>query len=281
MGWFDDDNWLNPGLALGPVGSLAWDQLDLGGKHADQARNQYLQEQLARQAQQKQNQLALLGQRRAPTMAPEMESRLKALEQESQPGALVADPEFQGLRSKLVGGGRQALASVQNKQAAAGVQGGFANTGSMQNVYDRMGAQLAQLGQQQIERKNQKADHVAQARQAFSDAQTEYQNGIIQAKMAIESGDAAALNDAYARIQASQAQADQARKAMFMGVATTGVSVLAGNPLGAAQGAQQTAGGASQQVAAYPSTVGQASGMYGAPQAYQPAYSIMGYGRSR
>lgn len=260
---------------------------DLTGGKASAARDRYAQSEFQRRAQQKQNQLALLGRKQAPTMSAAMESRLKALEEESKPGALVADPEFQGMRANLVTGGRQALAGVQNRQGAAGVSGGFSNTGSMQNVYDRMGAQLAQLGQKSVERKSQKADQVAQSRQAFTEAQTAHQNAMIDAQMAIEAGDAAALNDAYSRIYAAGVQADQARKAMLFGIGKTALGAVTGNPLAAADGAGDVVGGRQQMAASgYPQTVGQANGMYdsdpfSAPKQFRPGYSMLGYGGNR
>jgi hypothetical protein len=278
MGWFDDDNWLNPGLALGPIGSFAWDSLDLGGKHADAARNAYLQGELNRRAVQKQNQLNLLGQKRAPVMAPEMEARIKALEEESKPGPLVTNPEFQGNRAQLVTGGRAALSSVQNRQAATGTTGGFSNVGSMQNVYDRLGAQLGQLGQQATIRKEQKRDTAAQARQAFADAQTQHQNAILDAKMAIESGDANALNDAYARMYAAQTQADQARKAMMVNVGSTAVSTFAGMPRSPASAPEAGGNGSvmyggNPNAGTYMSNT-YAQDLYNAPQGYRPAYQM-------
>lgn len=161
----------------------------------------------------KQKQYDLLGQIQAPTMSPQMETRLKALEDQSQPGELSQDPYFQGVRSQLVQGGQQALSGVQNNHAAYGTEGGFSNQGSAHDVYDRLGSQMASLGQQSVNLKDQKAGMAAQARQQFADAQTQYQNAQTRAKMAIEAGDTqaalAAMQQAYAareNIQAAQNQ---------------------------------------------------------------------------
>jgi hypothetical protein len=196
----------------------ALDPLDFMGKKAANARAGEFARQDELRRRSKGIQLDLLKQRRAPEMSPQMKARLAALEQEGQKGPLVADPEFQGYRANVVGGGRQALAGVANKQAASGTQGGFSNVGSMQNTYDRVGGQLAQLAQAQNIRKGQKLDQSAQARQSFSDSQIEFDNAINQATAAIEAQDSAALSDAYSRMAAAKAQADQATKSMVIGI---------------------------------------------------------------
>lgn len=279
MGLFDDA-W-DAFSKYTPTGWVLDGALDITGRHADDARNAYFQDDLRRRAAQKQRQLALLSQKKAPVMAPEMEARIKALEEESKPGPLVANPEFQGNRAQLVMGGRAALASVQNRQAASNTRGGFSNVGSMQNVYDRLGAQLGQLGQQATVRKEQKRDTAAQARQAFADAQTQHQNALIDAQMAIEAGDSNALNDAYARIYAAQVQADQARRAMLVNMGATAVSAVAGaggrtpasTPDASAYAAQSPMYGPSPNYGTYMSD-SYAQDLYNAPQGYRPAYQM-------
>lgn len=280
MGFFDDINpFNNDGFANKIV-----DPLDIISGRSEEARqgNFANQDLLRRQA--KQRQLDLLAGRKAPQMTPQMTARLAALEQEGQKGPLVADPEFQGYRSAVVTGGRQALAGVQNRQAATGTQGGFSNVGSMQNTYDRVGNQLAQLGQAQNIRKGQKLDQAAQGRQAFADSQIEFDNAIIQAKMAIEAQDSAALSDAYNRMAAAKAQADQANKAMILGAGKTIAGAYTANPALAANGAgdvmggmqdQQDSGGIPYANDNYASDLYSAN-LYNAPKRYPPTYQMRG-----
>ena len=114
------------------------------------------------------------------------------------------------------------------------VSGGFKNVGSMQDVYDRLGAQLAQLGQQSTQRKAQSRDAAAEVRQGIADAQISYDNEILRAKMAIEAGDAAAAQDAMNKAYAARETIKQRTQQLFMGAAKLGVVALSGNPLAAA-----------------------------------------------
>lgn len=307
MGLFDDNDWLGSiigGAVGGPIGAvtggqifsnggdpnsagLAYDVLDpfdFLGKRGGNARAGEFARQDELRRHSKGVQLDLLKQRRAPEMTPQMKARLAAFEQEGQKGPLVADPEFQGYRSNVVTGGRQALANVANRQAASGTQGGFSNVGSMQNTYDRVGGQLAQLSQAQNVRKGQKLDQAAQARQSFSDSQIEFDNAINQAQMAIEAQDSAALSDAYSRMAAAKAQADQATKSMIIGVGKTALGAYTGNPGLAASGGQDVTGGIQQQNQS--ATLGQEQipyasesywqDQYAPPKQYKPAYQLRG-----
>jgi len=276
------------GSTLGPIGTIGGGMLGgaIGGLFDSDDSQAYLEEMRRRRAQQKQQQYDLLARKQAPQMSPQMEARLKALEQESIRGPLVTDPEFQGARARAVMGGRQALAGVQNRQGATGAMGGFQNIGSMQNVYDRLGGELAQLGEQQTAVKNQKAMQVAQARQSFTDATTAYNNAMIDAQMAIESGDAAMLNDSYARMYAAQQQQDQSKNAMMNGIIRAGIGQMsAGGDVG---GVTPPAGGSDQSYGLYGGaqpTVGGASGLGGpnlfgnqpAQRTFGPAYQMRNY----
>lgn len=258
------------------------DPMDFFGTRGKNARAGEFARQDELRRRSKQQQLELLGQRKAPQMTPQMQARLAALEQEGQKGPLVADPEFQGYRSNVVTGGRQALAGVQNRQAASGTQGGFSNVGSMQNTYDRVGNQLAQLGQAQNIRKGQKLDQAAQGRQAFADSQIEFDNAILQAKMAIEAQDSAALSDAYSRMAAAKAQADQATKSMVLGAAKTVAGAYTGNaPLAASGGGDVLGGMQQRQEPNGGLDIPYASqnywqDQYEAPKQYRPAYQLRG-----
>lgn len=195
----------------------------------------------------KQKQYELLGSLKAPETSESMERRIRALEDQSQAGPLSQDPYFQGARANLVQGGEQALAGVQNQQAARDNSGGFANQGSIHDVYDRLGAQLANLGEHSVQVKDQKAQMAAQARQSIVDNQIAFQNHVAQAKMAIESGDSAA---AMASIQAAYnareniAQATRQMEASLISAGTSvGASALTGKPKASEPVDQSTSGG--------------------------------------
>lgn len=157
---------------------------------------------------------------KGPTMAPEMESRIAAWQNESKAptdtsyfdkqiheGPLATDPRFQRDQALLASGAASQAANIANLQRATGTRGGFQNVGSIADVYDRMGSQLAELGQGQQAlnqgirqqrfaygeseraRKSALADRSAQARQSFVEAQIAHENAVKQARAAIESGD--------------------------------------------------------------------------------------------
>jgi hypothetical protein len=227
-------------LKYNPVTAPAYfvgDQLDVTGANA-QGRATDLQNQQARLRQgSRQKQLELLDELKGPSVTPQQEARIKALEDESKLN-LLNDPAFQGAQQRATRGGAQALSAIQNKQAATGATGGFENIGSMQDVYDRLGLQLADIGQQQTMYKEAKRDTAADLRQGIADAQISFENAKTNAKMAIEAGDAAAaqqaLNQAYAAREAIQNRTQQ----LFLGVAGLGVAAATGNPGSAASGLQ-------------------------------------------
>lgn len=223
------DKIVRPALGVGTLGlsELAYfqpkDRERLGLEQAQDIRGSQLQS--------KQTQLNLLNQMRRPETSPAMQRRIQALEEQAVDRPLSQDPYFQGQRATLVSGGREALADVQNQQRAYGVGGGFRNIGSVSDIQDRLGAQLAQLGGQAIQRRDLARDAAAEARQAAIDAQIAYDNAVTQARISIEAGDAAgaqqAINMAY---QARQA-ASQAQSQAIGQVYGTAATVL-GGPLG-------------------------------------------------
>lgn len=248
MGLFDD---IGGGDALGsflqynPATAIPYaigDKIDVLGVHAKDRLNDYQNQQSLFRQQNKQNQYNLLGQMQGPQVSPLIQQRIKALQDQSKSSSLVEDPYFQQQRSQLVQGGQNALASVQNKNRAYNTAGGFANTGSVQNIYDRLGSQLAGLVQQSINLKDQKSQQAAQMSQGLADAQTAYNNSIVQAKMAIEAGDAQAAQQAMAQAYAAREQVQQRQNQLIMGGLGLGVSALAGNPFGAAASARGIAG---------------------------------------
>lgn len=243
-----------------------FDPLDFSGKKAKNAAYGQAAKQEAERKRWKALQYDMLGKKQAPTLSPQQEARIKALESESQL-KLHEDPAFQTQMRMATGGGAQALSSIQNKQAASGATGGFANQGSMADVYDRLGTQLAGLAQNQTQYKERKRDLAAEARQNFADAKIAFENAQIDAKMAIESGDHAAVSDAMNRLYAAQAQADAAMKQNALAAAQIVVGAYTGNGMGVANGTQALAGGQQQQSQAYQGmgqspTVGQSAGMY-------------------
>jgi hypothetical protein len=273
MAFWEDLIAFNP-MTAGPY----WGGKALGLWGGKDDAQEYLQGQIGRQAAAKQKQLELLGRKKAPVMSSQMEARLKALEEESKPQPLVTDPEFQAQRAAMTTGGRQALAGVQARQKAADVSGGFSNIGSLQNIYDRLGTQLAQLGQQQTMRKEQKRDVAAQSRQDFANAQVAHENAMLDAQMAIEAGDAAALSDAYARMFAAQQQADQAKQSMILGLGTAVLGAATANPAVGLAGVQQLSKGSQQQqqagqIAQQPNYYGSAGGGWGGPSITSPTYA--------
>ena len=161
----------------------------------------------------------------APKVAPETLARIKALEAESAPTSLVQDPYFQGNRAAIVQGGQQALSGVQNRQNAFHTAGGFANQGSVNDVYDRLGTQLSQLGQQSTQLKEHKRDMAAQARQSIVDNQVAYDNSIKQAKAAIEAGDSAAATQAIQMAFQQKEAIANSNKAMVASLFDAGAAV--------------------------------------------------------
>jgi len=258
MGFFDDflggtggvGSWVNPGTLLGgPLGGLIYGEkgLDVTGGGARGRLSEYEQNMARLRGESKQKQLQMLSQLKSPTVTPQMEARIRALEEESKAGPLSQDPYFQGARANLVGGGARELASVAGKQRAYDVSGGFKNTGSLSDVYDRLGAQLAQLGQRATDVKAQKRDAASELRQGIADAQLAYENEILRAQMAIEAGDAAAAQDAMGKAYAAREAIRARQQSLFLGAGQMALGAVTGNPLAAAGGAKQVAGASSAQ----------------------------------
>lgn len=186
-----------------------------------------------------------------PEFTPQMIARLRALDQESQASSLAEDPLFQGDRSTLVQGGQQALSGVANRRLGFGATGGFSNLGSSNDVFDRLGAQLSQLGQDSRKVKESKRDVVAQSFQAQSDAENAFENAQKKAEAAIISGN---LEQAYRFMQeATQAEvAMREAQAQFQASMTgnlvkgalTGAAYAFGGPAGSAVAGGAVAGGA-------------------------------------
>lgn len=193
-----------------------------------------------------------LDQQQAPELSPQMLARLEALEAESQMGPLVSDPLFQGDRATIVRGGAQALAGLGSAQKMS--RFGTGGAGSVQDAYDRLGGQLAQLGQQSRAVKEQKRDVVAQAYQSYDDAVRQFENASANAEAAIISGnmEAAAVymeqaSQAEQQMRMAQANVNQAisgnliGSAVQVGAAAMG-SPTAKKPTTAMQAAQQSMG---------------------------------------
>lgn len=269
MGWFGDI------LAGTPFGSDensggylydVFDPFDFSGKKAkNAAAGQYAsQDELRRRN--KKIQLDMLDQKKGPAWTPQQEARIKALEQESNL-KLHEDPQFQTQMRMATGGGAQALSGIQNRQAASGATGGFSNQGSISDVYDRLGTQLAMLAQNQNQFAGQKRDAAAQARQSLADAQLAFENAKVDARMAIEQGDYQAVASAMDRLYAAQAQADAAMRQNVIAAGKMVAGAFTGNAPMAASGAGSMASAQPMQGGEYggaaPQSVGQASGMYG------------------
>lgn len=248
MGFFDDLGRAGLGFATGGLSEvlpLAGKKLSGADQQLDQA-NQ-MQSDLANQRNaSKQAQLGYLNQMQAPQMSPQMQARLQALDTESQPGPLVSDPYFQGARANTLNSGAQQLSAINNTKNAYGIgAGGFKNVGSEQDVQDRLGVAMANLGQQSVGRKEQVAQQAAQMHQNYTDALTNYNNAILQAKAHIEAGDSAAASQAIQAAYAARQQADAASRQMtgqLIGLGgTLGSAALTGGASAAPMVAQQAA----------------------------------------
>lgn len=228
MGLFDEGGPLNKAVNWVPA-YWAGDKMDLFGTNAarDARDLGYAQDEERRRW--KQQQLGLLASKKGPEMTAEREARIKALEQEGNT-SLEQDPHFQTQMRRATGGGAQALSGIQNQQAASGAVGGFANQGSIQDVYDRLGTQLAGIGQEQHAFKEAAANKAADARQSFSDSKIAFENAQTDARMAIEAGDHQALSDAMNRMAASKAAADAALRNNVLAMGQMVVGAYTGNP---------------------------------------------------
>lgn len=243
------------GVVGGPVGLIAGDQLyDKPNQQRADAQS-LIDQQNAIRSESKRNQLASLNNLQGPSYTPQMEARLKALEEGSKEVPLTDDPYYQGDRAQLIQGGRAILSDVENRKAATGAStGGFSNIGSANDVMDRMGVAVANLGQQARNARDQRAMAAANARQQLQDAQNAFINQKEQARIAIEAGDAtaasAALQNAYNLKQQIDAQQAQLIGGL-VGVAGTIGGAAVGGPAGAAVGSKAGAIVPGQQPVSY------------------------------
>jgi len=259
------------GSGLGLPGVYVADNwLDVTGRHGRKRLSDYEGAQAQARAQAKQSQLQALANLRGPQVTPQMTARMQALEEQSKAQPLATDPFMQAQRAQLVRGGASELASVQNKQKAYGVEGGYKNVGSIGDIYDRMGGQLAQLGQQQTEMKDVKSQQAAEMRQGIADAQIAYDNSIIQAQMAIEAGDAQAAQQAMAQAYAAREQIQNNQRQMVLSIG--------GSMLTAATGMPKSSG--TTQAPAAVAGPAQSPGGYVAPQSGNLAITQGEYGSS-
>jgi hypothetical protein len=236
------------GLAVGTGGAseilpFVANKLD-GNDQAQSDLDKYQNDAYGQREATRTKQNAYVDQMQGPSVSPQMEARLKALEDESKPGPLVSDPYFQGARSTMVQGGQAALSGVDNRHAVNNTTGGFRNQGSIADVYDRLGAQLSQLGQHSQALKDQKAQTAASARQAILDHQIEFENSKTKARMAIESGDSAAAMAAINQAYNARNNMLQAQRQMEASLLSAGASVASHSSVPAANYSQQpTMGG--------------------------------------
>ena len=208
---------------------------------------------------------------RKPEQTSEMRDRISAWQAESKAptdlsyfdkqiheGPLATDWRFQRDQALAAKGAVSQASNIQNIQKAQGLSGGFENVGSIADVYDRLGAELAGLGQQQQAlnqnirqqrfafseqeklRKQALADRAAQAQQDFVNSQISFENAVRQARAAIEADD---VETAMRLINQANEVREQQKRAneqwwgnMFGGLATAGGAV-AGGAMGGPQGA--------------------------------------------
>lgn len=217
--------------------------LGMLGSDLNSMLQQYQQQQMAElREKNKKTQYDLLDQIKAPTVSDGTKLRLKALEEESKMTPLVEDPLYQAQRAEAVQGGQQALSSVQNTQKAQGTAGGFSNQGSIQDVYDRLSARLSQIGEASRKTKEQKRDTAAEVEQSIADAQTEYENSVTRAKMAIEQGDAQAAAAEIERAMQMREAAEQKKQQMISSLLGAGLSIFGPGAIGGAAKGASAAG---------------------------------------
>jgi hypothetical protein len=283
------------GALGGPVGLAAvgiGENADLTGAREKQSELERFQaEQKKQREESKQRRLAALGGLQGPQVGEQSKARLAALQEESKApidtsyfdkgvfqGPLSQDPRLQAERAQAVTGGASALANVQNTQRATGASGGFRNIGSVSDIYDRLGAQMAQLSgraydlnrqteaqkmqyvQGETARREAKRAEAAALEQSAIDAQLAFQNAQARARDAIEAGDdAAAMQATLEAYQARQAGIDADRK-LKMGIVggaiqggATALGAYMGGPAGAAAGSKIGGGFAPSAEAVTPS----------------------------
>lgn len=239
MGLFDNIFRAQKGIWTGGLSEIG-DAIDITGQKRAQERfdqNQAAQQGLRQQS--KAQQLAYLDQMQRPEVSPKVAARLAALEEQGRDRPLVADPFFQGQRAMVAQGGAQALAGVANQQLGRGVRGGFQNTGSIQDVYDRLGTQLAQVGQSAAVRRDQAQAQAAEMDQQLLDKRIEFDNAQMRARMAIEAGDAQAAQAAMQQAFQIQSQIDNMQRQFYGGllqIAGPIAGAAIGGPVGAAAG---------------------------------------------
>lgn len=179
----------------------------------------------------KEQQLDYLKSMNAPSLAERNRRRLEALDEESKMVPFSQDPTIQGERAALLGQGAQALSSIQNKQHAYGLKGGFSNVGSQQDVQDRMSVALAQLAQKSRLEKESKRDTAAQLEQQIQDANNEFQNARLRAMQAIEAGDTQLALQNLQQAAAARQAILQGQQQMYSQIMSMGGS-MAGRAMG-------------------------------------------------
>ncbi len=289
MGFFDENlGGLIGGVVGGPLGFLVGNQA-VDSPNAQRRKADELSDQQSYQRQRALDaQSAALRNMKAPELTPQALARIGALEQESQYRPLAEDPYFQGQRSELVNSGRAAMSDVQNRQKSAGVTGGFANVGSQQNIVDRLGVALANLGAQATSVREQKADKAAQMRQSIADSQRQFQNQIEQANAALIAGDANSASQAIQNAYNLQNQIDQQQRAFIGSLVGTAGSIggaVVGGPAGASAGSS-LGSGFNQQAVQSQSNYGyqpqqQSFSLFDQPMQYESSISNKPYYQMR
>ncbi len=245
MGVFDSIWRAQKGIWTGGLSEVG-DAIDITGqKGAQKAKDAYTKQQEMNRKQNTIDQMGYLDTLKAPEISPQVQRRIAMLNEQSQDRPLVTDPFFQGQRAQVVQGGAQALAGVANQQMGRDVRGGFQNTGSIQDVYDRLGTQLAGVGQNAAQRRDQAAQQAAEMDQAILDKRIEFDNAKVRAQMAIAAGDAAAAQAALQQAFQAQSQIDGMQRQFYGGllqIAGPIAGAAIGGPAGAAVGGAAAGG---------------------------------------
>lgn len=278
-------------------------------------------EQAANREKAKQVRLKAINDYRAPEMSEQLTTRLKEIQDQAtapidtsyydnqiHEGPIATDARYQGQRAQVVQSAQTQGSAIQNRARAANVSGGYRNVGTMQDVYDRLGTQMAGIGQQEFKdnqvlkgqkqqytasekvRREDLKDRSTQAYQSFLDAQNDFLTTQAKARAAVEAGDYEAANQALGQALQMKNQAEQAKRQFVSGLISGGLQTfgsVGGSVLGGAFGGPAGAQAGGQAGGGMGKTIGQATTgpqMNYTPEgdtSEQPQYEGAGEQRSR
>jgi hypothetical protein len=287
----DFGSWLLAGLTAPLTGGMSLAQQ---GSAVSAEKRQREYEKQAEEARKRKKDLQLQGidQLQAPGQSEATKRRIAAMEAESgaptdtsfydtelgnlaqrkanvYQGPASQDPLYAAKQLQLARQGAQGVAGVMNRQAQAGLTGGFQNVGSAQDIQDRLAGATASLAQDQEqfregqrtqlenqrlamaqgkqqftlserERRRQLADQSALMQQSIADSTREFENLKVKARQAAEIGDVESALELSRQALAAKDKAEQAQL-KFYGNVAAGLTQAGGAALGAAIGGPQGA----------------------------------------